>query len=85
MGKITMDALDRHVLLGSHIVIQWNGSKYKAYCKETGTYVQFPTAIRKQGKTFTADVVKAKKESGTIFYRAYRGSIVDDETGKVVG
>lgn len=84
MGKICMEALDNHVLLDSHIEIRDNGFKLKAYCRETNTNVQFPTSIRVRGREFIADVVKARKTSGTIFYRAYRNSIRDAKTGVVV-
>lgn len=75
MGRICMDALDRDVKTDATIRILHNGVKLKAFCVETGTNVQFPTKIRQRGKVFIADVIKAKKDSGTVFYRAYRGSI----------
>jgi hypothetical protein len=81
MCKITMNAIDRHVAIDCHVVIQKQGSKLKAYCKETDTFLQFPRDIRKAGETFFADVVKASKSTGTVFYRAYPGSIRRTKNG----
>ena len=81
MTKITLLALDKHVMLDANIEIRYLGSKLKAYCKETDTYVQFPREIRKPGKKFIADVVKAQRGEDQIFYRAATGSIRDAAKG----
>lgn len=82
MADITMDALDREVLLDAEIKIIWAKGKLKAYCSNTDTFVQFPKAIRKDGRIFIADVVKAAQAGGAIFYRAYKGSIREGIKGK---
>lgn len=81
--KITLDALDREVLLDAEITIIRGPGKLKALCKDTNTYVQFPTGLRKEGKRFVADVVKASN-GGRIFYRAYKNSIRESKDGKVI-
>ncbi|MCA1807817.1 MAG: hypothetical protein LC687_08240, partial [Actinobacteria bacterium] len=78
------DALDNDVRFDARIVV-YKGSKLKAYCEDTGTYVQFPTDLRRYRARFIADVVKAKRSGGKVFYRAYKGSIRDAYSGKVVG
>lgn len=83
MGKIMMDALDRSVLLDAKIDITYLGSKLKAYCRDTSTYVQFPRDLRKPGQSFVADVVKMSN-GGQIFYRAYRNSIRRSKDGQVI-
>lgn len=87
MAKIFLDALDRHVIEDARIEIVWSPQhhKLKAYCPKTDTWLQFPTKLRKEGRKFIADVVKAKKDTGNIFYRAYKGSIRDAQTGELVG
>lgn len=60
--------------------------KLKAYCPATKTYLQFPNRLRtRHGQTYMADVVKSRRKTGKVFYRAYRGSIRDSQTGEVVG
>jgi hypothetical protein len=81
MCKITMDALDRHVILDANVRIVEQGSKLKAYCKQSDSYLQFPKAIREYGRTFVADVVKSRQKTGRVFYRAYPGSIRDEKNG----
>ena len=84
MGKITMDALDRQVILDASIVIQRLGQKLKAYCSNTNTYVRFPRDIRIYGKRFVADVVKVGRTGGTVFYRAYKQSVRETKDGPVI-
>lgn len=84
MAKICFDALDREVVLDADIIIQYLGSKLKAYCKQTGTYVQFPRDIRKAGKRFVADVIKAGGNGRAVFYHAYKNSIRESVNGKVI-
>ena len=77
--QIFLDALDQHVVLDARVIIQHQGrrgSKLKAYCPATKTYLQFPRALRQfSGQVYIADVIKSKKSTGTIFYRAYKKSI----------
>ncbi|MDD4389731.1 MAG: hypothetical protein PHW03_02890 [Eubacteriales bacterium] len=82
MANITMDALDRDVIISAKVVIKEVNGKLKAYCEDTKTYLQFPRAIRRAGKRFEADVIKASTP-GKIFYRAYRGSICEVINGVV--
>lgn len=82
MANITMDALDRDVVLSAKVIIQEVNGKLKAYCEDTKTYLQFPRDIRRKGKRFEADVIRAQT-SGKIFYRAYRGSICEVINGVV--
>ena len=85
MATIMMDAFERHVVIDANVEIQRDHTgKLKAYCPDTKTYLQFPKAIRKIGKRFKADVIKAKNESGRIFYRYYKGSIREIVSGKEV-
>jgi hypothetical protein len=84
MSKLTMDALDRPVHLDATIRITMLGSKLKAYCEDTGTFVQFPRDLRKHGRRFVADVIQSANASGTVFYRAYKGSIRETKNGNVV-
>ncbi len=82
MASIMLDALDRDVVLSANVIIKPVGGKLKAYCEDTKTYLQFPRAIRQNGKRFEADVIKAATE-GQVFYRAYRGSICEVVNGVV--
>ena len=84
-AKIFLDAFDANVVLDAKVDIVRQGSKLKAYCPYTRTYLQFPRALRKPGAKFIADVIQAKKTSGTIFYRAYKGSIRNAVTGEILG
>lgn len=81
--KITLDALDREVILDAQIEIVRGTGKLKAYCKDTKTYVQFPTGLRRIGRRFVADVVKSSN-GGSIFYRAYKGSIRERVNGESI-
>jgi len=81
MTKITMDALDREVYISAKVQFMKVGPKIKAYCPETKTYLQFPRDLRVPGTTLYADVVKAKQSTGTVFFRAYPGSIRRTKNG----
>lgn len=82
MADITMAALDQEVLLDAEIKIIWAKGKLKAYCSNTDTFVQFPKAIRTEGRGFIADVVKAEVKGSTVFYRAFKNSIRESIKGK---
>ena len=90
MTKIFLDGLgDENIILDAKVEIRyenrWN-SKLKAWCPTTGTNLQFPRALReRKGQRFIADVIKSKNGRGKIFYRAYRKSIRNADTGEVVG
>jgi len=84
--KIFLESFDNHVVLDAKIEITYQGNKLKAYCPATKTYLQFPRALRTFcGKKYIADVIKSRNNSGTVFYRAYRKSVRNPETGEVVG
>ena len=79
MGRIFMDAMDRHVVMDARVTFVMKGPKLKAYCEKTDTYLQFPRHLRKRGTTLIADIIKSKKADGAVFYRAYPHSIRDLE------
>lgn len=83
MAKIFMDALDSHVIMDAKITFVRVSSKIKAYCEKTGTYLQFPRHLRNTRTHCIADIIKAKDNGGTVFYRAYAGSIRDAEGNPV--
>jgi len=84
--KIFMDAFDNHVVLDAKVEITHINGKLKAYCPSTGTFLQFPSKLRHyNGEKYIADVIKSRNNSGSIFYRAYRKSIRQPQTGEVVG
>jgi len=78
MAKLTMEALDNHVILDANIEIVKGPGKLKAYCKDTKTYVQFPTMLRRLGRRFAADVIKAERNGQRTFYRVIKESIRED-------
>ena len=82
MTKITLDALDREVILNADIHIKWDKGKWRCWCDQTQTWVQFPNDLRTKHKRFVADVVKAQRGSNQVFYRAYHGSIRSNDSGK---
>lgn len=84
MGKLVMEALDKDVRLDAQIDIQYLGSKLKAYCRDTNTYLQFPRDLRRAGKRFVADVIKVGDGSRTVFFRAVKGSIRETKNGDPV-
>lgn len=84
MSRITLDALDREVILDAKIKIVPLGSKLKAWCENTQTYLQFPREIRAYGRTFVADVVKTANKTCKVFYRAYPNSIRESIDGPII-
>ena len=75
--KMFLDALDRkNVIVDAKITFYRQGRKLKAYCSQVDANLQWPSALRRIGKTYTADIIKAEGSRGT-FYRYYRGSIRD--------
>jgi len=84
MLDITLDALDSHVVLDAKIRFIHEGSKLKAHCPDVECNLQFPRKLRRSGKTMVADVVKAKRSTGKVFYRAYPGSIRETKEGDPV-
>lgn len=84
MTKLAIDALGGHVITDATICILYQGSKLKAFCEDTRTFVQFPRELRTHGAIFYADVVKMGGQNGTVFYRAYRKSIRRTKTGPVI-
>jgi len=84
MAKIVADALDREVILDANIRITRQGKKLKAYCEQTGTYLQFPRALREAHMTFVADIVKSPRKDSVPYYRAYPNSIRYKKDGEVI-
>ena len=84
MTKITLEALDRETHLDAVVKFIRLGSKIKAYCEDTKTFLQFPRELRKEGRSMFADVVKAKQNTGKVFFRAYPGSIRHTKDGDSV-
>ena len=89
LGKIFCDALDREVVLDAKVIIRREAgsrSRLRAWCETTNTNLQFPTPLRKyHGQEYICDVIKSARKGGAPFYRAYRQTIRNPETGKVVG
>lgn len=86
MKKLFLIALDEnHVKSDATVHIVRDGGKMKAYCVETGTYLQFPRSLRLPGKVFVADVIEViRAEDVRKYYRAMPKSI-RDEFNNVVG
>lgn len=85
--KLTMEALDKDVRLDAVIDIVYLGKKLKAYCGDTGTYIQFPRDLRRTGDRYYADIIKAGSGDGierTVFYRAVQGSIRNNKSGNPI-
>lgn len=85
MAKICLEALDKQVLLDASVQITYDGGRYRAWCKETKTWLQFPNALRFPNTTYVADVVKAARGSGKVFFRAFPGSIRKTKSSDPVG
>lgn len=84
LGKMTLDALDREVHLNIALRCVGIGSKLRVYSSELNSYIQFPTALRRWGATYVADVIKCGGNGRGVFYRAYKGSIRGMD-GEVIG
>lgn len=82
MAKITFEALDKEVYLDIVIKIVWDKGKYRAWCEETSTWLQFPNHLRDPDKQYYADIIKAQRGTDAVFYRAVKGSIRRKELGK---
>jgi len=77
---------EKHILTDTLIVIVDNGSKLKAYCPATDTYLQFPRDLRAHGDKFIADIVEVIRAEGIQkYYRAMKGSIRRKGSNEVVG
>jgi hypothetical protein len=77
---------DKRVIRDAHITIVSVGSKLKAYCDESDTYLQFPRSLRAYNKVFIADVVEVQREDYvTKYYRVAKGSIRERGSDEVVG
>ena len=87
-AKLFGEALfdEKRVLTDAHITIEEVGNKFKAYCEESGTYLQFPRALREyEGQRFIADVVEVIRTDGvTKYYRAMKGSIRNTNSDEVL-
>lgn len=84
LGKMFIDALDREVHLDEKLQCIYDGRKLRVYSSKLSSYIQFPTALRRAGAVFIADVIKVGGGSRAPFYRAYRGSIRNSKN-EVIG
>jgi len=77
MNRLVCDALERggKVIQDAIIRITYVGNKAKAYCEDTGTYVQFPRDLREKYRQFKADIIFADVKNYRPYVRAYKGSI----------
>jgi len=82
--KMVMDSFGGNVEMDVEIEIQYSGSKLKAYSRKLRCFLQFPRKLREPRKKFICDATEAQN-NGRIFYRAYKGTIRDADTGEVVG
>lgn len=82
--KMTMDSFGGDVKMDVEIEIRYHGSKLKAYSSKLDCFLQFPRKLRDPYKKFICDCTEAQN-NGRTFYRAYKGTIRDSETGEVVG
>ncbi|MCP3685932.1 MAG: hypothetical protein GY861_25070 [bacterium] len=78
---------EKNVIKDAEIVILRVGGKYKAYCENTDTYLQFPRGLRShEGQKFTADVVEViRTDNVSKYYRAMKKSIRNYNDNEVVG
>jgi len=84
MTKIFLDAFEKHVVQDAVAEVVSGSQHLKVWCEKTNSYLQFPSALRTfRGRRFICDVVKASN-GGSVFYRAYRGSIRDGATGELL-
>lgn len=90
-AKLFGEALfdEKRVHKDAEIIIQYEngyGSKLKAYCPISGTYLQFPRALREHhGQKYMADVVEVIREDGVrTYYRAMKKSIRRKGSDEVV-
>lgn len=85
--KLSEQALfdDKHIILNATVSIISVHGKLKAYCKESQTYLQFPSNLRSIGKEYIADVVEVIREDNVSkYYRAQKNSIRDPNTNEVL-
>jgi hypothetical protein len=78
---------EKRVIRNAAIDIDYVGGKLKAYCRESGTYLQFPRALRDhENQRFIADVVEViRTDHVTKYYRVVKGSIREMGSDEVVG
>jgi len=83
--KLFLEALsgDKHVKKDAQIRILMNHNRYRAYCVDTDTWLQFPTKLRYPGALFLADVIEVSSPGRDTFYRVVKGTI--RKNGTVVG
>lgn len=82
--KMVMDSFGGNVELDLVVEIRYCGNKLKAYSRKLGCYLQFPRKLREPRKKFICDATEAQN-NGRSFYRSYKGTIRDADTGEVVG
>jgi hypothetical protein len=82
--KMVMDSFGGNVEMDLKVRIEYAGNKLKAYSPKLGCYLQFPKKLRDVYRVFVCDATEAQN-NGRVFYRAYKGTIRDADTGEVVG
>ena len=76
--KLFLEAMvdEKRVILDATIRIINDGYKYRAYCFDTLTYLQFPNRLRDWNLEYIADVVEViNSKVGNKYFRAMKGSI----------
>ena len=72
-------AFDRKIIQDATVTIvrvRGKGSKLRAFCSESCTYMQFPRALRTLNAKFIADVYQIQPKNGRQeFYRYVKGSV----------
>ena len=81
--KMTIDSFGSDVQMDVDVHIEYSRNKLKAYAPKLVAYLQFPRKLRKLHANFVCDAVESTN-NGRTFYRAYKGSI-RDEDNNVVG
>lgn len=84
LDKMTMDSFGGAVEMDVEIEIRYYRGKLKAYSHKLDSFLQFPRTLREPHKKFICDCTESQN-NGRKYYRAYKNSIRDAETGEVVG
>lgn len=82
--KMTMDSFGGDVQMDLLVTMRYHRGKFKAYSPKLGCYLQFPRKLREPNMRFICDATESQN-NGRTFYRAYKGTIRDANSGDVVG
>jgi hypothetical protein len=77
---------EKNVIKDADITIVIVGSKYKAYCHQSDTYLVFPRSLRRyDGQRYVADVVEVKRDDNVSkYYRVFPNSIREYGSDEIV-